>query len=40
LITNSYIRSLKFAFEESFHNLKTNLNILVLKIVLDTGHWR
>jgi len=30
----SEIRSLKFAFDVSFHNLKSNFDILVLKIVL------
>jgi len=34
----SDIRSLKFTFEVSFHNL-TNFNILVLKRVLNTGYW-
>jgi len=34
----SDIGSLKFAFEVSFHNLQTNVNILVLKIVFNAGY--
>jgi len=34
----SDIKSLKFAFEVSIHNLKIHFNVLVLKIVLNTGY--